>query len=198
MEVEVKLRLPSAEAHAKIAKLLEPNHEVTHLQENVFFDGANEELSANRAILRFRFFNGDDKCIITVKKKTILTDGVGRSEELEEEIEPALARACVVEPSKVLTAGSPLLNQMVSEYKCTGFKCLGGFKNVRHVYHWNDHKIELDETQYDHGTVYELECESTEPDRLKALLEEFLSAHGIAYAYSTSTKFANFKNRTLI
>ena len=44
MEVEVKLRLPSAEAHAKIAKLLEPNHGVTHLQENVFFDGANEEL----------------------------------------------------------------------------------------------------------------------------------------------------------
>lgn len=24
--------------------------------------------------------------------------------------------------------------------------------------------------QYDHGTVYELECESSEPDRLKALL----------------------------
>lgn len=44
MEVEVKLRLPSSEAHAKIAKLLEPNHEVTHLQENVFFDGAKEEL----------------------------------------------------------------------------------------------------------------------------------------------------------
>lgn len=35
----------------------------------------------------------------------------------------------------------------VLEYNCTRFKCLGGFKNVRHVYHWNDHKIELDETQ---------------------------------------------------
>lgn len=44
MEVEVKLRLPSADAHAKVAKLLEPNHEVTHLQENVFFDGTNGEL----------------------------------------------------------------------------------------------------------------------------------------------------------
>lgn len=38
--------------------------------------------SANKAILRFRFFNGDEKCIITVKKKTVLTDGVGRSEEV--------------------------------------------------------------------------------------------------------------------
>jgi adenylate cyclase class IV len=44
MEVEVKLRLPSAEAHGQIAKLLEANHEVTHLQENVFFDGSRGQL----------------------------------------------------------------------------------------------------------------------------------------------------------
>jgi hypothetical protein len=35
----------------------------------------------------------------------------------------------------------------VEEYDCKEFKCLGGFKNVRHVYNWNEHKIELDETQ---------------------------------------------------
>lgn len=35
----------------------------------------------------------------------------------------------------------------VKEYDCEEFKCLGGFKNVRHVYNWNEHKIELDETQ---------------------------------------------------
>lgn len=44
MEVEVKLRLPSAEAHASLAKVLAPFYETTYNQENIFFDGSNKEL----------------------------------------------------------------------------------------------------------------------------------------------------------
>ena len=43
-EVEVKLRLADAEAHAAVAQLLGDSHVVTHQQENVFFDGKNGEL----------------------------------------------------------------------------------------------------------------------------------------------------------
>ena len=34
-------------------------------------------------------------------------------------------------------------------------------------------KIELDETQYDFGTCYEIECESDDPEKVKKVLEYF-------------------------
>jgi hypothetical protein len=40
-----------------------------------------------------------------------------------------------------------------------GLVCLGGFRNVRVVYEWQGLKLEVDETGYDFGTCYEVECE---------------------------------------
>lgn len=37
---------------------------------------------------------------------------------------------------------------------------LGSFKNVRTEFSWEGHTLELDETAFQHGTLYELECES--------------------------------------
>lgn len=37
------------------------------LQENFFFDGAGQELSSRRVVLRVRFYNQDQKAVITVK-----------------------------------------------------------------------------------------------------------------------------------
>ena len=99
---------------------------------------------------------------------------------------------------------------------------------------WGGHTLELDETQYPWGTLYELECETVsegvrgaddghvqagslgepaavpllahaslpafpqdEPERLRAALEQHLTELGVAYKYSTTSKFANFRNRTL-
>jgi hypothetical protein len=67
MEIEVKFKLPGPEAHEKVAALLKPFHEVTHMQENVFFDGANKELSSKKSVLRLRFYDGDKKCVVTYK-----------------------------------------------------------------------------------------------------------------------------------
>lgn len=39
MEVEVKLRLADAAAHAALAAALQPSYRTTHQQENYFFDG---------------------------------------------------------------------------------------------------------------------------------------------------------------
>lgn len=36
-----------------------------------------------------------------------------------------------------------------------------------------------------------------DPETLKGKLEDFLKKHGVAYKYSTTTKFANFVNKTL-
>ena len=38
--------------------------------------------------------------------------------------------------------------------------CLGGFRNVRSDFDWAGCKLELDETQYEWGTVYEIEVET--------------------------------------
>lgn len=63
----MKLRLAGPEAHAALAAALQPAHRATHQQENFFFDGASQELSSQRVVLRMRFYNKDAKALITVK-----------------------------------------------------------------------------------------------------------------------------------
>ena len=104
--------------------------------------------------------------------------------------------------------------------------CLGGFKNLRRDYAWEGFKLELDETQFDWGTVYEVEVETVRPaqgllagcaaparlparllrpaaeqerpEELKEKLERFLRAEGIPFSYSEVTKFHNFVNKSLL
>ena len=38
--------------------------------------------------------------------------------------------------------------------------CLGGFRNLRRDYSWEGFKLELDETQFEWGTVFEIEVET--------------------------------------
>ncbi len=46
------------------------------------------------------------------------------------------------------------------KYNVSELKSLGGFKNVRSDYDWEGFKLELDETKFDWGTVYEIEVET--------------------------------------
>ncbi|KAF8389152.1 hypothetical protein HHK36_025845 [Tetracentron sinense] len=195
MEVEVKLRLPDSASHQKLSDLLSRFHLKTHLQENIFFDGAAAELSSKRAVLRLRFYNGDSLCVISLKAKAVIIDGVSRVEEDEEEIDPSIGRACVAEPWRLgFVDSSRILKRVREEFEIgdKGFVCLGGFRNVRAVYDWKGLKLELDETQFDFGTCYEIECESDDPEAAKKLLEEFLKENGISYSYSEVSKFAVF------
>ncbi|KAJ4953348.1 hypothetical protein NE237_030180 [Protea cynaroides] len=160
MEVEVKLRLADSASHQKLSDLLKPFHLITHLQENVFFDGASAELSSKLAILRLRFYNSDSRCVVSLKAKAVLVDGVSRVEEDEEDIDPAIGRACVAEPWRLGSVDSSrILRRVREEFQVAdnNFVCLGGFRNVRTVFDWKDLKLELDETQYDFGTCYEIE-----------------------------------------
>jgi hypothetical protein len=45
-------------------------------------------------------------------------------------------------------------------YNIKHLVCMGGFRNSRAVYAWNGETLELDETDFDHGTLYEIECET--------------------------------------
>ncbi|KAM5548054.1 triphosphate tunnel metalloenzyme 3 [Rosa sericea] len=194
MEVEVKLRLPDAAAHGQVTTLLAPFHLGTHRQENLFFDGSKSELSARRAALRLRFSDRSPLCAVTLKAKAVLVDGVSRVEEDEEEMDPAVGRACAAEPEKMMAAEeSRVLRRVREEFGVLGFVGMGGFGNVRDVYDWKGLKLEVDETKYEFGTCYEIECESADPDGAKEKLEEFLKENGVRYSYSQVSKFATFR-----
>lgn len=45
--------------------------------------------------------------------------------------------------------------------------------------------------------VLKLGLVQEDPDSLKPKLESFMKEHGVDYSYSTTTKFANFVNKTL-
>lgn len=200
MEVEVKIRLPDSASHQRLSAILSPYHLKTHAQENFFFDGAGAELSSNLAVLRIRFYDLDSKCLISLKAKPSLSDGISRVEEDEEQLDTTIARACTAEPWRLLLLDDCRIIQRVkSEYAIgeEGFVLLGGFRNLRGVYEWRGFKLELDETHFDFGRCFEIECESSEPEMAKNLIEELLISNGIPYTYSKVSKFAIFRSGKL-
>ncbi|CAK7336542.1 unnamed protein product [Dovyalis caffra] len=202
MEVEVKFRIPDSNSHQKLSTILSPFHTKTLIQENIFFDTTNSKLSSNLAALRLRFYNLDSYCILSLKAKPILSNGISRVEEQEEPVDPMIARMCVAEPWKLigLLESSKIIQRVRREFgvgENAGLVCLGGFKNVRQVFDWKGLKIELDETIYDFGTSYEIECESKEPEKDKESIEGLLKDNGIEFSYSKSNKFAVFRSGKL-
>ncbi|XP_022965950.1 triphosphate tunel metalloenzyme 3 [Cucurbita maxima] len=197
MEVEVKLRLPDSVSHGQVSTLLSPFHVKTHRQENFFFDGSSGELSARRAVLRIRFYDDDARCVISLKARAVLVDGVSRVEEEEEELEPSVGRACVENPQRLKEVESRIMGRVKDEFGPSGFVGLGGFGNVRGVFEWNGLKLELDESSFEFGTLYEIECESTDPDAAKKMIEDLLKENQIAYWYSEASKFSIFRSGKL-
>ncbi|EOA31463.1 hypothetical protein CARUB_v10014647mg [Capsella rubella] len=205
MEVEVKLRLLTAAAHLRLTTLLTPFHLKTLHQRNIFFDTPKNDLSLRRAVLRLRFLqnaavSSPPRCIVSLKAKPTLANGISRVEEDEEEIDYGIGEECVDSPDKLSAVGSRVLKRVQEEYgfkDFLGFVCLGGFENVRNVYEWRGVKLEVDETKYAFGKCFEIECETEEPERVKTMIEEFLTESKIEFSNSDMTKFAVFRSGKL-
>jgi adenylate cyclase class IV len=112
MQVEVKLRLADQAAHDKLVDLLKADQTHLYRQHNLFYDGPNHELSSQRTVLRVRWFNDDEKVVITVKGKMAVTDGVGRAAEDEDEVPMATARQFEADASKILSVDLPVINSL--------------------------------------------------------------------------------------
>ncbi|KAB2026548.1 hypothetical protein ERO13_D06G191000v2 [Gossypium hirsutum] len=194
MEVEVKLRLPNSQSHQKLSNLLSPFHTTTLIQENIFFDTPTTTLAVSNSALRLRFYNLDSYAVLSFKSKPELTQGISRVEEHEEPIDPSLARSFLTDPNGLLGLSnkSQIMEKLKGEFGVDELICLGGFKNVRGVYDWKGLKLEVDETVYDFGVCYEIECESKEPERDKELIEGLLMENGIDFVYSDINKFGVF------
>ncbi|KAJ8768193.1 hypothetical protein K2173_021133 [Erythroxylum novogranatense] len=200
MEVEVKLRLADSTSHNHVKSLLLPFHVKTLNQHNLFFDSSNGSLSSQRAVLRLRFYDDDARCVLSLKAKPLLVNGISRVEEDEEEVDPVIGRACVGDPSKLGSIGSRIVGRCRDEFGVVGdmgFVGLGGFENVREVYDWKGLNLEVDETKYGFGVCYEVECETADPEGVKKELEGFLKENGIDYKYSEMSKFAVFRSGKL-
>lgn len=149
-------------------------------------------------MLRLRFYDDDVRCVVSLKAKAVLVDGVSRVEEDEEDLDPKVGRDCVAEPEKLGTVESRVLQRVKEEFGTVkGLVGLGGFGNVRSVYDWKGLKLEVDDTNFDFGTLYEIECESADPEGAKRVLEELLKENGVDYSYSTLSKFAIFRSGKL-
>ncbi|KAG2498010.1 hypothetical protein HYH03_004268 [Edaphochlamys debaryana] len=200
MEVEVKIRLPDRAAYDKVAVALGRDKggvKASYAQANYFFDGPNRELNSRRVVLRLRTYNGDQKATITIKGKQVLENGIGTASEVEEDVAPAKAPGYLAAPSAML-AEVPLVKSMANKFGVTSLVGLGGFKNQRDCFDWEGHTLELDETVFEHGILYEIEVETDKPVELRTKLEAFLSALGVPFSYSQTSKFANFINKTLL
>ncbi|XP_021999230.1 triphosphate tunnel metalloenzyme 3 isoform X2 [Helianthus annuus] len=201
MEIEIKLRLPDSAAHQKLSDILSLYHTKTHLQQNLFFDTPQLTLATTHlAALRLRFYDLDTQSILSLKSKPKLSNGISRIEEIEHPLDPTLARACAAEPRRFSAVqGSGVLERVVGEFGVglDELVCLGGFRNVRAVYIWNGLKVELDESEYEFGVCYEVECESDRPEEVKVMLEELLERNGIRFCYSKMSKFAVFRSGKL-
>ncbi|GIL60526.1 hypothetical protein Vafri_15074 [Volvox africanus] len=197
MEVEIKIRLPDRAAYDKVTAALEQGRTASYAQANYFFDGPNRELNSRRVVLRLRTYNGDEKATITLKGKQILENGIGRASEVEEDVDSTAAPRYLAEPNSMLQE-LPLIRTTAEKFGLESLVSLGGFRNQRVCYTWEGHVLELDETAFDHGTLYEIECETDHPEILRDRLESFLSSLGVSYSYSQTSKFANFINKTLL
>jgi len=197
MEVEIKLRLPDQDAYNRVGEALRAHHRGGFEQENLFFDGPNRELNAERVVLRLRLYDGNKKAVVTLKGKQILVNGVGRASEVEEEVPIEAALRFREDPSLMLTEIPLVVENVKDRFQLNALKPLGGFFNRRDEYAWEGLVLEVDETKFEHGTLYEIECETEKPEEVKGKLQSFLEEMGIPHRYSTSSKFANFVKKTL-
>ena len=121
----MKLRLADKAAHDRVVELLKDSQTHLYEQRNTFFDGANKELSSQRTVLRVRWFNGEEKVVITVKGKMAVTDGIGRAQEDEDEVDVATARTFDGDPSAILAVDLPVIKSLKSCAAASTPVCFG-------------------------------------------------------------------------
>ncbi|KAG9068860.1 hypothetical protein KI688_011147 [Linnemannia hyalina] len=176
MEIEIKIRLASEEHTARLEHALGGSPVSVEDQDNVFFDGVNKELIKNKLVFRIRVIEKSGKepvAVVALKGNAVLIDGIASVEEEEEAIEIDLARRIIENPGLIPEAANShrLLKKIVNRIPCSeGYSHMGRFRNVRHKYQWQDYLVEVDRTSYPHGTAYEIEIESTDPEKAKSRL----------------------------
>ncbi|KAJ3375303.1 hypothetical protein GGF31_004421 [Allomyces arbusculus] len=208
MEVEIKLRLPTRAALGALRdSLAQAGHDLhaPRQQTNRFIDTVDRDLERQRTVVRLRSattgHNDAPSWILCVKGNAVLRDGVSRVEENEVALDATLAESLVADPTPFPTLADRVTNATVAtlirrvvSMVPTGSKWMlaGTFTTTRTPVSWIEGlTLELDECSFP-GTadaLYEVECETADPDRIKPLLAAWLTDHGISFTESTENKY---------
>ena len=199
-EIEVKIRLADAAAHAAAMALFGPRTAL-HQQQNEFFDTPDGAMGAARAVCRLRF-TGDGACMATLKAGAgSVHGGIARLREDEAAFDAAAGREYTA--ARRIPAAAcerhPVLAMCVAEFGKAGegLVGLGGFENTRSVFSWRGWCIEVDETHFVAGereTVeFEIECETERPEEAKEAISSALRAAAVAHSDMESGKFSRWK-----
>lgn len=137
-EVELKLGLPSAAAHARLRKALDAAGGFVRgvRQENLFLDGTRGELSAVGVTLRVRVEreDGPSRVLLTLKSGHVRCGDVIRRAEWECAL-PLEVETMRSDPSRLLALDLDPVHELARLLPRLTVLCLlGGFTNKRRVY----------------------------------------------------------------
>lgn len=184
-EQELKYRL-SEEEGLRLCRYLSDCKISDRVQRNYFFDTADAFLRGQRAALRVR---EDDSGEVrrTFKAKTIIVDGVARSEQREDVWSGKLA--------DLLTPPHASLEQWCREIVpfSGALHLLGNFENRRQAHRRDGVVIEVDRSSFPGGVIiWEAEIEGPDVVSLRAVWEKLCREAGVAGAPSRETKYERF------
>lgn len=162
MEIEIKIRIPNEQEFIKLKNALKDCLVSTFEQKNYFIDTVDMALEAEWTVFRLRHENSVWKA--AVKSKPKLENGISKVQEREKEISDIEAMEILRDPQAVNQSEHVIVKEIKGKKE---YKLVGSFETTRRTYHYDELKLELDETRYDFGVAYELECEHNNPEKTK-------------------------------
>ena len=194
LEIELKWGL-DVSGHAILARELErllgPPRRLT--QDNRFFDTADRRL--RRAMLNLRLRRENDALLMTCKGRGgIGNAGEHRHTEWEEWLDPTWWAD--IDSGRLDAARLPLPDHVRQSLDGGALRALGGFTNLRLEFHHPGEPAALlclDQTDFlGQRTDFELEIETTAPERHANEWRKRLDNWGVAITPQMMTKFARF------
>ncbi len=188
-ELELKLTIADASDWEALCAVL-PGGLGSVEQINSYWDHPDGRLTKEKVLLRIRL--EESQAFVTVKSKSARDDsGFFRAAEHEAEVSHDEASRIVDSESGIESLSAEPLAAIDQEFHdLSAFRCWGTTRNLRRKFQLaGDLVAEVDRTDYGPGGVhYEVELESADPKRARALLEPYLVKAGITVVASTVTK----------
>ena len=184
-QIEKELKLCLSEVHyMNLCEYLLKNSSLIDIHEqcNVYLETEDDYFANHCEMLRLR--ETENFWTLTHKSRIKVNDGEFSSHELETDLgyfEGAIteltSKVQQLEPWNQL---KPLIVQ-------------GQLLNTRHEFNWKDFTLELDRSQFSNERIdFELECETTEFERLRTSLAELFEQLKIPWEPQATSKYKRF------
>ncbi|KAI8814391.1 hypothetical protein BJ742DRAFT_848594 [Cladochytrium replicatum] len=173
-------------------------------QQDFILDGRNHELWAAGLTLIIRYSSEQfplrevitDKVCTIVLKETLFFEGdserpifeVSEREEtftFNNEIKQVLLGTPITHDSQ-----SKIFQDVVAKFPQLDIRCIGSFKNLRHVFDWNTVMLEIDRCTFSFGEGFF--CRFVPDENIIANFLTYLQNTGIVYAVNMSSKTSLF------